>query len=163
MFSGTQIYNFQLYALYNVAFTSVPIIWFTTWDKEYTPEVLLRRPKLYRIGIENVYFNTVIFWRWFFYAFWQGILAILIIFNTMTSKSPNESGKSGSMQTAGNFTLTCVVIVSNMKLLVSAYEVTYMLVGTVFASFAIFFLFFWVLTIWDKAADDYGVFVELMG
>ena len=76
MFSGTQIYNFQLYSLYNVIFTSAPIIWFTTWDREYEPDVLLKRPRLYRIGLENVYFNKWVFWRWFFYATWQGILTV---------------------------------------------------------------------------------------
>ena len=70
LFSGTQIYNFQLYSAYNVVFTSIPVIWFTTLDKEYEKDVLLRRPRLYRIGIENVYFNKWVFWRWFAYATW---------------------------------------------------------------------------------------------
>ena len=70
LFSGQQIYNFQLYSAYNVLFTSVPVIWFTTWDKEYTREVLMKRPRLYRIGLENVYFNFWVFWRWFIYATW---------------------------------------------------------------------------------------------
>jgi len=70
VFSGTQIYNFQLYSAYNVIFTSVPIIWFTTWDKEYSREILLTKPSLYRIGLENIYFNKWVFWRWFFYATW---------------------------------------------------------------------------------------------
>ena len=85
LFSGTQIYNFQLYAAYNVFFTSLPIIWFTTWDKEYHSHVLLNKPRLYRIGIENRYFNKWVFWRWFFYASWQGCLMVTIIYVTLTS------------------------------------------------------------------------------
>ena len=97
LFSGTQIYNFQLYAAYNVFFTSLPIIWFTTWDKEYHSHVLLNKPRLYRIGIENRYFNKWVFWRWFFYASWQGCLMVTIIYVTLTSQSPSFVGKQGSM------------------------------------------------------------------
>ena len=69
-FSGTFIYNTFLYADYNLMFTGVPIMWFACYDWEYDKEILLSRPKLYRIGIEDVYFNRTVFWRWFLYAVW---------------------------------------------------------------------------------------------
>ena len=69
-FSGTQIYNGFLYVSFNVFFTAWPVIWFATFDYEYTKDVLLKRPHLYRIGLENVYFNKTSFWRWIIYAFW---------------------------------------------------------------------------------------------
>ena len=69
-FSGTFIYNTFLYTDYNLMFTGVPIMWFACYDWEYDKKTLLSRPKLYRIGIEDVYFNQTVFWRWFFYAVW---------------------------------------------------------------------------------------------
>ena len=69
-FSGTFFYNTVLYTDYNVQFTGFPIIWFACYDWEYSKEVLLSRPKLYKIGLNNVYFNKTVFWRWFFYAVW---------------------------------------------------------------------------------------------
>ena len=162
LFSGQQIYNFQLYALYNVIFTAAPIVWFTTWDKEYEAERLLKRPALYHIGLENVYFNGPIFWRWFFYAAWQGILLIEIIFTTLTSISQNENGRQGSMFAAGNFTLPCVVIVSNIKLLISSYQLSWVLILFVFVSIAAFMACFWFVTWYSAAADDFGVFYELL-
>ena len=65
-FSGTPIYAQVLYQLYNVVFTSWPIIWFATYDTEYDKGVLMKRPKLYWIGINDVFFNKAVFWRWFF-------------------------------------------------------------------------------------------------
>jgi len=70
LFSGTQIYNSSLYISYNVFFTALPIIWFSTFDYDYPKAVIVRRPRLYRIGLENIYFNKSVFWRWIFYAFW---------------------------------------------------------------------------------------------
>ncbi len=161
-FSGTQIYNFQLYSAYNVFFTSLPIIWFTTWDKEYKSKVLLSRPSLYKIGLENIYFNKWVFWRWFFYATWQGILMVMIIFYTLTSQSPNYWGKIGGMQSAGSFIFTCIVIVVNMKLLISSYEITIYLLFLVLASIAVYIAAFWFLSYYSAVADDFGVFGHLM-
>lgn len=57
MFSGLVIYNQLLYFSYNVFFTALPIIWYATFDYEYTKEVLKKRPKLYYIGLNDLCFN----------------------------------------------------------------------------------------------------------
>jgi phospholipid-transporting ATPase len=40
-FSATAIYNLWLYQLYNISFTSLPIIWFAVFDWEHDKETLL--------------------------------------------------------------------------------------------------------------------------
>ena len=69
-FSGTVIYDAIMYQLYNVIFTGLAIIWFAVFDWEFDKAQLMRQPKLYRIGLEDVFFNAWVFWRWFFYAVW---------------------------------------------------------------------------------------------
>ncbi len=63
-FSATQIYNSLLYVSYNLFFTALPIIWFATFDWEYTKEVFKKRPALYRVGLENRYFTAFEFFKW---------------------------------------------------------------------------------------------------
>lgn len=82
-FSATAIYNIWLYQLYNITFTSLPIMWFAIFDWEHSKEEFLKTPKYYRIGLDDVYFNKYVFWRWFFYAIWQGILLMAISFVTL--------------------------------------------------------------------------------
>jgi len=77
-FSATAIYDIWLYQLYNVMFTALPIMWFAIFDWEHDKEKFLTQPKLYRIGLDNVFFNKFIFWRWFFYAVWQGMFLLAI-------------------------------------------------------------------------------------
>jgi hypothetical protein len=48
--------------------------WMAIFDWEHDKEVLLDNPKLYKIGLEDIFFNAWSFWRWFFYAIWQGSL-----------------------------------------------------------------------------------------
>ena len=122
----------------------------------------MKRPRLYRIGLENVYFNFWVFWRWFIYATWQGILMVLILFITMTKNSPNNIGKMMNMQGAGALVLTNIVFVVNMKLLISSFEITLVLLFLVLASIAVYILCLWFTTIYSKETLDYGIFYELM-
>lgn len=87
-FSGTQIYNSFLYVSFNVFFTALPVIWFATFDYEYSKDVLVRRPRLYRIGLDNIYFSKWIFWRWIVYAVWQSTFILFLAYYTLDS--PNE-------------------------------------------------------------------------
>jgi magnesium-transporting ATPase (P-type) len=63
--SQTTIYNTILYNSFNLFFTAMPIIWFAVFDWEHSKDEFLRNPKLYKIGLNDVYFNTWVFWRWF--------------------------------------------------------------------------------------------------
>jgi len=83
LFSGQPIYDVLLYNLYNIVFTGLPIIWYAVFDWEASKETFLTRPHLYRIGLEDVYFNTFEFWRIFFYAVFQGTLLMLLSFVTL--------------------------------------------------------------------------------
>lgn len=82
-FSGTVMYNLMLYNLYNTIFTFWPVMWFAVFDQEYDKERFLKDPKLYRIGIDDVFFNKTVFWRWFLYGVWQGTLMLAVAFITM--------------------------------------------------------------------------------
>jgi len=82
-FSATAIYNLWLYQLYNVMFTALPIMWFAIFDWEHDKAKFLSNPKLYRIGLDDVFFNKWVFWRWFVYAVWQGILLLVMAVVTL--------------------------------------------------------------------------------
>ena len=159
-FSGTQIYNLGLLSLYNVTFTSLPVIWFTTWDREYEREILLSRPRLYRIGLENRYFSKFMFGRWIFYATAQGLLMLAIVFLTLTSLSPNYEGHLGSIELGGSFVFTCIVIVVNIKILISSFEITFVAVLIISASIVSYIVCFWLITIYSPASNDYYIFYE---
>ena len=91
-FSGTSIYATILYQCYNTVFTSWPVIWFATNDFEFSKKILLKRPKLYWIGINDVYFNKWVFWRWFFYGMGQSTLIMFVSYYTVAGLSPTMNG-----------------------------------------------------------------------
>jgi hypothetical protein len=74
--------------------------WMAVFDWEHDKEVLLNNPKLYKIGLLDVYFNAWSFWRWFFYAIWQGSLLLLLSFLTLSTASSHR-GENGSLYVEG--------------------------------------------------------------
>jgi magnesium-transporting ATPase (P-type) len=98
--------------------------WFAIFDWEHKKDVLMDNPKLYKIGLEDVYFNGWVFWRWWFYAIWQGTLLMLIVFYTI-GVGEGPDGKNGTLMVAGNYIQGAVVIIVNVKLLINSYEYTF--------------------------------------
>ena len=117
-FSGTPVFANILYQLYNVVFTCLPIIWFATYDWEHNKHMLLKRPNLYWIGINDVYFNSYVFWRWFFYGVGQSSMIMIICFWTIGGLFPN--GKTGDIEGTGNLVFLLLVITVNIKVLLSS-------------------------------------------
>jgi len=97
VYSGTAIYDNYLYQLFNVFFTGAPIMWYGMMDLEHEKEELLKKPKYYSIGLKNELFNKFVFWRWIFYAMWQGALIYFVGFETMEYIDPTIVGASDLM------------------------------------------------------------------
>jgi Phospholipid-translocating P-type ATPase C-terminal len=55
-------------------------MWYAVFDHQYDKETLLKIPELYCIGILNKCFSSKVFWSWFFYAIWQGLLTMSFAF-----------------------------------------------------------------------------------
>ena len=125
LFSGTQIYDAIMYATFNTIYTFVPIIFFAIFDYEYDKKVLARSPSLYHIGIENLHFNKWVFWRWAFYGVWQSTLITFLVYYTLEHNSADRDGKVGGIWASGNLIYMMLVIVSNMKIIISSYRINY--------------------------------------
>lgn len=57
--------------------------------------------------------------------------------------------------------MTCIVIVVNIKLLISSFEVTIQTLFFIVGSIATYLVSFWFITYYSAEADDFGIFVEL--
>lgn len=138
-FAGTSIYDVFMYNMYNSLFTFIPIIWFSVFDQEFDKSQLLKDPKLYKIGLEDVFFNKWVFWRWFFYGVWQGSLLILLTFWSL-GDSVNLNGVTiGCLDTNGEFVYGAIVIVANLKVLVSSHQFTIYSILSVIISIGSYF------------------------
>lgn len=123
---------------YNVAFTAIPIIWFAVFDWEFDKQTLLDNPSLYRIGLDDLFFDRTTFWRWFMYAVWQGTLLLFISYDTLQGYT-DGLWQMGEFEVQGNFIFCVLVILVNIKLLISSFEQTFGIWFWCIGSLALFF------------------------
>lgn len=133
----------------------MPVIWFAVFDWEHTKEVFLDTPKLYAIGMNDVYFNTIAFWRWFFYAVWQGILIVLCVMFTFNF-AVIESGQQSGLILEGAYVFYAVVVVVNIKILISSFEFTFWMMFWIFGSIILYYLTLLLFSV-VKATSLYGI------
>ena len=117
---------------------------------------MIRRPRLYKIGLENVYFTKWVFWRWVFYAFWQSSLILFLAYYTLDSMSPDENGYFGGIWMGGEFVFGAVVIVSNMKIFISSYLISGMNIFLCFGSTLTYVLSFWLISHFSTGSQEFG-------
>lgn len=157
LFGGTVIYNNIFYNFYNLALTAVPIIWYAVFDWEHDKQHFLDTPRLYAIGMNNVFFNSLAFWRWFAYATWQGILLCYLVTFTFNNAMIHD-GQAAGLTLEGNYIFYAIVVVVNMKILISSFQYTWMMLFWIFGfSIPLYWLFLMLFSFAIKSSDLYGI------
>ncbi|KAJ3057597.1 hypothetical protein HK102_011029, partial [Quaeritorhiza haematococci] len=77
-FSGTSIFEQWTLALYNILFSSLPVLAVGIFEKDINRSTLMEVPELYRYGQENLGFNFRVFWRWMLQGLWHAVVAVLV-------------------------------------------------------------------------------------
>jgi hypothetical protein len=53
MYSGSFLYEKFIYQMYNIVFTSLPIIWYSLFDFQHPKQRFLEDPSLYQLGLKK--------------------------------------------------------------------------------------------------------------
>jgi len=68
--------------MYNIIFTTYPVVWYALFDFEFPKHVLFMNPSLYKPGIKNEFFTKKIFWRWILYGSIQACVLLFMLIDT---------------------------------------------------------------------------------
>ncbi|OQR98060.1 phospholipid-transporting ATPase [Thraustotheca clavata] len=114
-FSGQKFYLETGFQIYNVAFTSFPIILLAIYDKDVDDDMALTFPKLYCMGPENAKLNAKIFTLWIVSALVESVgITLLVEYSFEKCVHYNETPPMWFM---GNVVFTLVVLLANAKLM----------------------------------------------
>ncbi|XP_030449273.1 phospholipid-transporting ATPase 3 [Syzygium oleosum] len=122
-FSGQRFYDDWFQSLYNVMFTSLPVIIFGLFEKDVSASLSKKYPQLYKEGIRNSYFKWRVVAIWAFSAFYQS----LVFYHFVTASSStglNSSGKMFGLWDVSTMAFTCVVVTVNLRLLLMCNSIT---------------------------------------
>ena len=123
LFSGTMLFHLTLYNSFNPMCTALPIVWFATMDFEYDKKQLLSDPTLYKYGMRNLLFNYKILGKEIGYGFLQALAIMGYGLYTMNTGSQSTHGMFAGYDEAGSFIFLTLVIVVNIRVLISAYAI----------------------------------------
>ncbi|XP_044480722.1 phospholipid-transporting ATPase 3-like isoform X1 [Mangifera indica] len=164
-FSGQRFYDDWFQSLFNVIFTSMPVIVLGLFEKDVSAALSKNYPELYREGIKNVFFTWRVVAVWAFFSVYQS----LVLYYFVASSSfggQNSSGKIFGIWDVSTMAFTCVVVTVNLRLLMMCNSITryhYITVGgSILAWFIFVFLYSGITTPHDRQENVYFVIYVLM-
>lgn len=140
-YSGQSAYNDWFLSLYNVFFTSLPVIALGVFDQDVSARFCLKFPLLYQEGVKNVLFSWSRILGWAF----NGLLSSTLIFSfcikALETQAFRVDGQVVSSEILGTAMYTCVVWVVNCQMALSLSYFTYIQHIFIWGSIAIWYLF----------------------
>ncbi|CDW78607.1 phospholipid-translocating p-type flippase family protein [Stylonychia lemnae] len=161
-FSGQTLYEAFIYQLYNIMFSSVPIVWYAIFDFQHTKEYFLTTPKSYDIGLKNKCFGTRVFWLWFANGAFSAAVVLFVGLYAM-EVSLDEEGKTNGLYISGSVVYAGVVIIANMKILNSLNIFGFWCELLVFLSILVYFLVLLIESQIISFPEIFGLFGPIMG
>ncbi|KAI3661424.1 hypothetical protein MP638_003897 [Amoeboaphelidium occidentale] len=157
--SGTSLFESWTLAMYNILFSSIPVIMIGIFEKDLTEEILLSAPSLYQIGQKNEQFNVRILIGWLLAALYHALCLLLIPIAMFGLNGDLSSDYAdSSLIYIGTTIYLAVVVVVNLKIAyVESMYITRVNQAVVLATIGLWFLFQLVYSrIWNGTSEDLG-------
>ncbi|XP_016107925.1 probable phospholipid-transporting ATPase IF isoform X1 [Sinocyclocheilus grahami] len=167
LFSQQTLYDSVYLTLYNICFTSLPILVYSLFEQLVHPHVLQSKPALYR----DISKNSLLSFKTFLYWTFLGFCHAFVFFFGSYILMGEDTTLMGNGQMFGNWTFgtlvfTVMVITVTLKLAIETHFWTWMNHFVTWGSIAFYFIFslFYGGIIWPflHTQDMYFVFVQLL-
>ncbi|KAK9447813.1 uncharacterized protein V1518DRAFT_76704 [Limtongia smithiae] len=164
-FDGSYLVDYTYIMLYNLAFTSLPVILMGVLDQDIDDRVSLAVPALYRRGILRLEWSQKKFWLYMIDGLYQSVICFFfayLLFYTGGFVTANGLGVN-QRESFGVFVATSAIIVANLYVMINEYQWDWLFM--VIVAFSILVLFFWtgVYTSFVYSAAFYGAASQVYG
>ena len=140
-FSGQTIYDPILFQLYNICYSSLPIVIYALFDKERKGSDYLKSPDLYSLGPKDMLFNKLKFWSWIIYGLWQSLLLTLPIFYALEySFIDKNHGYTFSFWASGMTVFGYLIAVANIKVILFSNRHSLLSLGLIFGNILFYYM-----------------------
>ncbi|CAM8884297.1 unnamed protein product [Rhodiola kirilowii] len=163
-FSAQPAYNDWFLSLYNVFFSSLPVIAMGVFDQDVSARYCLKFPLLYQEGVQNILFSWLRILGWMF----NGVISAFMIFffctKALEHQAFNEDGKVVDYQILGATMYTCIVWVVNLQMALSVSYFTLIQHIFIWGGVALWYIFLIIYGAFSPTLSTtaYSVFVEAL-
>ncbi|XP_039730711.1 phospholipid-transporting ATPase IG isoform X4 [Pteropus medius] len=165
-FSQQPLYDAAYLTMYNICFTSLPILAYSLLEQHINIDTLTSDPRLYMKISGNAMLQLGPFLYWTFLAAFEGIVFFFGTYFLFQTSSLEENAKVYGNWTFGTIVFTVLVFTVTLKLALDTHFWTWINHFVIWGSLAfyIFFSFFWGGIIWPflKQQRMYFVFAQML-
>jgi len=115
-FTGQAVFSDGAIQMYNLFYTSLPIVLYAAHDMAFSSNTFYRFPQTYRACIAGKYFNTRIFWNWMGTAIYESLILAVVPMYILQGFDSIDGNLSCFWQ-AGVLSMSAIVICVNTKML----------------------------------------------
>ncbi|XP_059453929.1 putative phospholipid-transporting ATPase 9 [Corylus avellana] len=161
-FSGQAAYNDWYLSLYNVFFTSLPVIALGVFDQDVSARLCLKFPLLYQEGVQNVLFSWFRILGWAFNGALTATLIFFFCIRSMEHQAFRRGGEVVGFEILGTTMYTCVVWVVNCQMALSINYFTYVQHLFIWGGIVFWYIFLLAYGAMDPSISTtaYKVFIE---
>ncbi|KAH8309941.1 hypothetical protein KR067_002269 [Drosophila pandora] len=135
LFSSSSVYDSLFLTLYNVIYTSLPILFIAISEKPYTEDKLMRTPKLYKKNTDNKQLQWPYFLMWVLFAVYHSVIIFYFAFCLFSYNNVILNvGQTAAFSCFGTLLMWTVVIVVNLKLWLESMYLSYWYIFTIVIS-----------------------------
>ncbi|CAN8293821.1 unnamed protein product [Cochlearia groenlandica] len=163
-FSAQPAYNDWFLSLFNVFFSSLPVIALGVFDQDVSARFCYKFPLLYQEGVRNLLFSWKRIIGWMF----NGVVTALAIFffckESLKHQLYNPNGKTAGREILGGTMYTCVVWVVNLQMALAISYFTWVQHIVIWGSVAFWYIFLMIYGAITPSfsTDAYKVFIEAL-
>uniref|UniRef100_A0A452I7P9 Phospholipid-transporting ATPase n=1 Tax=Gopherus agassizii TaxID=38772 RepID=A0A452I7P9_9SAUR len=165
-FSQQPLYDAAYLTMYNICFTSLPILAYSLLEQHINVETLTSDPRLYMKISDNAMLQWKPFLYWTFLGSFEGLVFFFGVYFLFQNSSLEHNGKVFGNWTFGTIVFTVLVFTVTLKLALDTRFWTWMNHFVIWGSLAfyVFFSFFWGGIIWPflKQQRMYFVFAHMV-
>ncbi|XP_042236213.1 LOW QUALITY PROTEIN: phospholipid-transporting ATPase IF-like [Homarus americanus] len=124
-FSPQSVYDSLSLTMYNITFTSLPVIVYGLLDQNLPPSLLLNRPELYQRIAHNSAMSWLSFCRWNCFALWHSCVVyfgLMLVCSDDTCGLPD--GQTSDLYLLGTTLVSLYVFITNFKLVLESHYFT---------------------------------------
>ncbi|KAI5964147.1 DNF1 [Candida pseudojiufengensis] len=157
-FDGTYLFEFTYLMFYNLAFTSLPIIFLGIFDQDVDAKVSMLVPQLYRSGILRNEMSDLKFYLYCLDGIYQSAISFFFPYLLYLMAFPNMNGKPVDHRFWMGIIVTCIACIScNCYLLFHQYRWDWL--SSLIVAISILIIFIWT-GLWTTTVSSSGEFYK---
>ncbi|KAF2190530.1 phospholipid-translocating P-type ATPase [Zopfia rhizophila CBS 207.26] len=164
-FDCQYIFDYTYIILFNLAFTSLPVILMGVLDQDVDDKVSLAVPQLYRRGIERKEWTQPKFWMYMLDGLYQSVVTFYMVYLLFSPATFNTANglSTDDLKRMGVFIATIAVVIANMYILFNTYRWDWLMVLICVISTLLIWFWTGVFTSFTGSAQFYKGGAQVYG